>query len=117
LIEDGLLILQYADDLMLFLDHDIEQAMNMKLLLCTFEQLSGLKINFHNSKILCFGKSKECELQYSHLFGCKAGTYPFRYHILPKHYRKLNNNDWKGVEERIEKRLPSWEEKNVFYRG
>ena len=38
LIEDSLSILQYADDTILFLDHDIAQAMNMKLLLFTFEQ-------------------------------------------------------------------------------
>ena len=37
--------------IVLFLDHDIEQAKNMKLLLCTFEQISSLKINFHNTKI------------------------------------------------------------------
>ena len=40
LIEDGLSILQYAYDTILFLDHDIVQAMNMKLLFCTFEQLA-----------------------------------------------------------------------------
>ena len=34
-IEDGLSILQYADDTILFLDHDIAQAMNMRSLLCT----------------------------------------------------------------------------------
>lgn len=34
LVRDGLSILQYADDT-IFLDHDIEQAKNMKLLLCT----------------------------------------------------------------------------------
>ena len=39
LVDGGLSILQYADDTVLFLDHDIEQAKNMKLLLCTFEQL------------------------------------------------------------------------------
>jgi hypothetical protein len=27
------------------------------------------------------------------------------------HYRKLNNNDWKMIEERIEKKLSSWEGK------
>ena len=37
LVEDGLSILQYADDTVIFLDHDIQQAMNMKLLLCTLE--------------------------------------------------------------------------------
>ena len=51
LVEDGLSILQYADDTILFMDHDIEKAKNMKLLLTTFEQLSGLKINFHKSDL------------------------------------------------------------------
>ncbi|WVZ64244.1 hypothetical protein U9M48_013796 [Paspalum notatum var. saurae] len=48
----------------------------MKLLLCAFKQLSGLKINFHKS--------------------------------IPMHFRRLSNLDWKGVEERFEKRLSSW---------
>ena len=47
LIDDGLSILQYADDTILFMDHDLEKAINLKLLMCAFEQLSGLKINFH----------------------------------------------------------------------
>ena len=38
LIEDGLSVFQYTYDTILFLDHDIAQAMNMKLLFCTFEQ-------------------------------------------------------------------------------
>ena len=44
LIDGGLSILQYADDTILFMDHDLEKARNMKLLLCAFEQVSGLKI-------------------------------------------------------------------------
>ena len=52
-IDDGLSILQYADDTIIFIDHDLEQVKNLKLLLCAFEQLSGLKINFHKSEIFC----------------------------------------------------------------
>jgi hypothetical protein len=37
LIDDGLLILQYADDTILFMEHDIDKAKNMKLLLSSFE--------------------------------------------------------------------------------
>jgi hypothetical protein len=59
LVEDGLSILQYADDTLIFLDHDIEKAKNLKLLLCAFEKLLGLKINFHKSEIFCFGQAKE----------------------------------------------------------
>jgi hypothetical protein len=33
----------------------------MKLVLCIFEQLSGLKLNFHKSDVYCFGKAKEVE--------------------------------------------------------
>jgi hypothetical protein len=47
LIPEGLSILQYADDTVVFLDHNLEHARNIKLLLTLFEQMSGLKINFH----------------------------------------------------------------------
>ena len=51
LVDDGLSILQYADDTVIFLSHDTDKAINMKFLLCVFEQLSGLKINYHKSEI------------------------------------------------------------------
>ena len=79
------------------MDHDIEKATNMKMLLCVF-QLSGLKINFHKSEI------KEMEQQYSQLFGCQSGKYPFRYLGIPIHFRKLSNADWRIVEEKFEKK-------------
>jgi len=103
LAEDGLSILQYADDTVIFMSHDVAKAVNMKLLLCTFKQLSGLKINFHKSKFFCFGKAKDHEEYYSHMFGCNIGSYPFWYLGLPMHYRKLFNKYWKNIEERIKK--------------
>ena len=36
LVEDGLSILQYADDAILFLEDDLAQAQNLKLILCVF---------------------------------------------------------------------------------
>ena len=58
LVDDGLLVLQYADDTIIFMENNLDQAVNMKLLLCAIEQLSGLKINFHKSELFCFGESK-----------------------------------------------------------
>jgi hypothetical protein len=40
------------------MDHDIEKARNLKLILSVFEQLSGLKINFHKSELFCFGEAQ-----------------------------------------------------------
>jgi len=93
LIQDGLSILQYADDTVIFMSHDVEKAVNMKLLLSTFEQLSSLKINFHKSEVFCFGQAKDHKEFYSQLFGCASGKYLFRYLGLPMHFRKLYNKD------------------------
>lgn len=57
LVDECLSILQYTDDTILFMEDDIEKASNLKLLLCAFEQISGLKINFHKSEVFCFGQA------------------------------------------------------------
>jgi hypothetical protein len=111
LVDEGLSILQYADDTLLFMDHDLEKSRNMKLLLCAFEQLSGLKINFHKSEIFCFGAEQESLSQYIELFGCNQGAFPMRYLGIPIHYRRLSNADWKRVEERFEKKTQQLERK------
>jgi hypothetical protein len=67
------------NDTILFMEHDLEKAINMKLILIFFEELSGLKINCHKSEIFCFGRAKEDEEQYKHLFGCEAGSLRVRY--------------------------------------
>ena len=117
LVDGGISILQYADDTILFLEHNLEKAQNMKLLFYNFEQLSGLKINFHKSKIFCFGEAKEFEDQYMGLFGCNTGAFPMRYLGIPIHYKKLSNADWLKVQERFEKRLSSWKGKNLSTGG
>ena len=45
-------MLQYADDTIIFLRHDIEGARNLKLLLYMYELMAGLKINFLKSEIM-----------------------------------------------------------------
>ena len=89
----------------------------MKLILSTFEQLSGLKINFHKSEIFCFGKAKDHTVFYSQLFGCGVGKFPFRYLGLPIHTRKLSNKDWQTIENRIEKKLSGWKGKLLSVGG
>jgi hypothetical protein len=115
LVDGGVSILQYADDTIIFLDHNLEKALNMKLILCIFEQLSGLKINFRKSEIFCFGKAKEEEEQYKILFGCESGTLPFKYLGIPIHFRRLKNGEWKPVEDRFERKLSSWIGKLLSY--
>jgi hypothetical protein len=107
LVEGGLSILQYADDTILFMDHDIKKAKNLKLILSMFEQLSGLKINFHKSEIFCFGEAQQDTSHYAEIFGCEQGQFPIRYLGISMHYWRLTNVEWKHVEEHLEKCLSS----------
>jgi hypothetical protein len=59
LVDDGVAILQYADDTILLMEDSLENARNMKFILCMFEQVSGLEINFHKSEIYCLGAAKD----------------------------------------------------------
>jgi hypothetical protein len=76
LVYGGLSIIQYAKDTILFMEHDLEKARNLKLILAAFEQLSVLKINFHKSELFCFGDARDAASQYADLFGCGQGQFP-----------------------------------------
>jgi hypothetical protein len=86
-VDGGLSILQYADDTVVFLDHNLDQARNVKLLLTAFEHMSGLKINFHKSELFCYGLAKDHEMDYSCLFGCGIGSFPLKYLGIPMTHR------------------------------
>ena len=65
LVDEGLLVLRYVDDTIIFMDNELERAKNMKLLFCAFEQLSRLKINFHKSELFCYGAAKANRFDYA----------------------------------------------------
>jgi hypothetical protein len=52
LIQDGIVILEYADDTIILFQDDMEIALNVKILLHLYENLAGLKIKFDKSEIL-----------------------------------------------------------------
>jgi hypothetical protein len=105
LVDGGVSILQYADDTIIFMENNLEKALNMKLILYLFEQLSGLKINFHKSELYCFSQAKDLEDSYKELFGCESGSFPLKYLGIPIHFRRLRNGEWKPVEDRFETKL------------
>jgi hypothetical protein len=80
-----------------------------------FEQLSGLKINFHKSEIFCFGNAKDKEGEYRQIFGCEAGALPIRYLGIPVHHRKLRNSEWNPIESRFGAKLGCWRSKLLSY--
>lgn len=102
-------ILQYADDTIFLLSDDLEQAKHLKFILCLFEQLSGLKINFNKSEVFCLGEAREKQGLYSQIFTCKIGALPMRYLGVPIDKKRLHNSDWKAAENKMEHKLRCWQ--------
>jgi hypothetical protein len=73
------------------MEHNIEKVLNIKLILCIFEEFSGLMINSHKIEI----NTKKC-LSVNQVLS-------FRYLGLHTHYRKYRNGERKIVEDRFEK--------------
>jgi hypothetical protein len=69
----GVMSLLYADDTLLFLDHSCIATCHLKWLMVCFEQISGMKINYHKSDLTPMNL-EELEIQeYAKVFCCKIG--------------------------------------------
>jgi hypothetical protein len=108
LVDGGVSILQYVDDTILLLDDDLENARNIKFILCLFEQISGLKINFHKSEIYCLGAAKERAQHYSEIFTCPVADLPMKYLEMPIDEKKVAVSQWEPVGEKFGKKIAGW---------
>jgi hypothetical protein len=109
--ENGVAILQYADDTIFQLNEGFEYARNLKFILCLFEQMSGLKINSAKSEVFCFGKCKDLREGYEEIFTSKYGILPLKYLGVPIDKKKLLNIHRKPVDEKMEKKFGCWQGK------
>ena len=108
LIPNGVAVLQYADDTIICLDHDVDKAVNLKLLLYTFELMSGLKVNYQKSEIFTVGGYDNTVKQYAELFNCDVGSFPIKYLGMPVSYSTLRDSDWEFIVAKYLKRFEAW---------
>ena len=94
LILGGVILLQYADDTIVCLQNDMTKARNMKLLLCFYEMMPGLKINFSKSEIIMIHGDDTLNTQYADLFNCQIGSFPLKYLGVPVSSERLHIKDW-----------------------
>jgi hypothetical protein len=111
----GVLSLQYADDTLLFLKHDLVSAGHLKWIMVYFEQLSGMKINYNKSGMVPVNLEEEETLQYSRIFCCKVGSFPFKYLGVPLHYEKLRREDIQLIVDKLINRIPGWKGRLLSY--
>jgi hypothetical protein len=95
LVDGGLSILQYIDDTIFFMDHNIEKVKTLKLILLAFEQTSGLKFNFHKSEIFALEELKKMSLNMSRYLDASKAIFQsdiwvFQYTIRDSQMRNGN---------------------------
>jgi hypothetical protein len=66
--------------------------------------MSGLKINFHNSKVFCFGEARNFVNLYADIFTFPIKNLPMKYLGVPIDKKKLCRTQWVGTEEKLEKK-------------
>jgi hypothetical protein len=71
--------------------------------------MSGLKINFHKTEIICLGNSVDREHLYADIFTCPHSGLPMKYLGVPIDNKKLCKSLWSPIVEKIESKLGSWQ--------
>uniref|UniRef100_A0A8R7PWM5 Reverse transcriptase domain-containing protein n=2 Tax=Triticum urartu TaxID=4572 RepID=A0A8R7PWM5_TRIUA len=116
-IPGGVVSLQYADDTILFLENSVHKARNFKWLLSCFENMSGMKINFHKSDLMTINVDYAVANEFAQIFCCKKGSFPIKYLGVPPHYDKLKREYLQPIIDRIIKGISGWLGRYLTYKG
>ncbi len=100
--------LQFADDLLLFLDGSARSAKVTKFLLDAFTAASGLKINSAKSSFIPINLEAVWAADLAAFLGCPIGSFPITYLGFPLAPKALHKPDYLPLIEKISKRLAGW---------
>ena len=98
-------IIQYADDIVIFFTARWEELATLKNMLLTFEQSTGLKVNFSNSSMILLNIDEGEANRLTALLGCKIGQLPFTYLGLPLGTTRPRIVDFMPLVDALERRL------------
>nr|XP_051220218.1 uncharacterized protein LOC127337707 [Lolium perenne] len=108
LIPGGISHLQYADDTLILIQNSDEDIANLKFLLMCFEDMSGLKINYHKSEVILMGQQRQEQTRITNKLNCKLGAFPFIYLGLPISDRKLTLEQWFFLVRKLAIKVEPW---------
>jgi len=70
-----------------------------------FEQLSGMRVNFHKSEILTMNLEEEESKEICSIFNCPAGSFPLKYLGAPLHFEKLTREELQPLVDKLLHRI------------
>ncbi|XP_063935611.1 uncharacterized protein LOC135147087 [Daucus carota subsp. sativus] len=109
--------LQFADDVILFLNNNSLSVKGIKATLQVFELISGLQINYRKSKLYGFKENLELLQSWSDWLGCSISSDPLSYLGAPIGQSPKRTIFWRPLEHKIASKLQRWNASNVSMAG
>jgi hypothetical protein len=109
LIPVGVTHLQYVDDTMVMIEPMDTGIANLKLVLISFELMSGLKINLPKSEVVVVGTTTLEQERVARHLNCRLGKFPIKYLGLPLSNKTLRASDWDFLTTKVAKRVDPWQ--------
>jgi len=98
--------LLFADDALVFCGASPKHLLYLRMLLLSFEAVSGLKINLDKSVLVLVGLVDNMD-ELAGILGCGVSSLPLKYLGLPLGAPFKNKSSWDEVVGKIERRLAS----------
>ena len=99
--------LLFADNTILFCDADVEQIFHIRLLLLSFQAVTGLKVNVHKSEMVPIGEVDDVHAL-TEILDCRVGELPMSYLSMPLGASHNSPSIWNPILEKFERRLAGW---------
>ncbi|KAI3497002.1 hypothetical protein L1887_39382 [Cichorium endivia] len=109
--------LLYADDAIFAGDWSRSNLKNLTRILKCFHMVSGLKVNFHKSKVFGVSLSNSELLSTARILGCDIGSFPFTYLGVPVGANMSLKKNWKPVIDKFQSKLSCWKAKTLSFGG
>jgi len=106
--EVDLSILQFADDTLFLCEESHSNVVTVKAILRGFELASGLKINFHKSKIAGVNVERNAMAKYAKTLNCDQMGIPFKYLGVEVGGNPRKSKFWEPVLTKLKARLNVW---------
>ncbi|XP_057424037.1 uncharacterized protein LOC130717711 [Lotus japonicus] len=110
-------MLQFADDTLFFGVASLQNAQTIECILRCFELVSGLKMNFHKSKLGGIALEGALAQRLAWVLNCRRMEIPFTYLGLSVGANPRKLSFWDPVISRLRSRLSRWRQKSVSFGG
>lgn len=95
---------EYADNTILSFSVELPHLLNLKHVIMWFEQISGMRVNFHKSELITMNVEQDIVHQVVRIFNCSVG----KYLVVSLHHSKLSREDIQLLVDKIFKRIARW---------